>query len=249
MLTIGGCRAYASGGSVAIHGALLAGFLTASYVSVEPLAGPSRGSPPELRVVLPPAPAGPPAGGPPPGPAARADHGRKAGPENAPSVARRAESEEILADEPRSGEAPEGVGPGGGQGGIPGGGPGGSGWFPGGLPVGAGGGGGFQGVLDGLPGAKQPLSLIGDIRPPERTVFVKPEYPMMARLARTGGKVILEIVVGLKGDVEEVRILKPDPLFEQAAIEAVKQWRYRPALQHGRPVRVYMTVVVEFSLR
>jgi len=39
------------------------------------------------------------------------------------------------------------------------------------------------------------------------------------------------------------------PLFDQAAVEAVKKWKYQPALQGGRPVKVYLTVIVEFNLK
>ena len=78
---------------------------------------------------------------------------------------------------------------------------------------------------------------------------MKPVYPEVARKARAEGKVILEIVVDRTGDVEAVKVLRSNPLFDQAAIEAVKMWKYQPAFQGGRPVRVYLTVVVEFSLR
>jgi protein TonB len=61
--------------------------------------------------------------------------------------------------------------------------------------------------------------------------------------------VILEIVVTRNGDVADVKVLKSHPLFDQAAIAAVKKWRYNPALQSGRPVKVFMTVVVDFKLK
>jgi protein TonB len=102
--------------------------------------------------------------------------------------------------------------------------------------------------LDGLSGRDQPVRLTGEVRPPERVTFVKPEYPEIARRARAEGKVILEIVVGRTGSIEEVTVLRSNPLFDRAAVEAVRKWRYRPALQAGRPVKVYLTVVVSFEL-
>jgi protein TonB len=105
------------------------------------------------------------------------------------------------------------------------------------------------GVLGGLPGEDQPIYLTGDVRAPERTTFIKPDYPEVARKARAEGKVILEIVVGRTGEVEQVKLLKSNPLFDQAAIEAVKKWKYTPALQSGRPVKVYLTVIVDFNLK
>ena len=71
----------------------------------------------------------------------------------------------------------------------------------------------------------------------------------MARKARAEGKVILEIVVGRTGEVEDVKVLKSNPLFDHASVEAVRRWKYQPALQGGRPVKVYLTVIVEFGLK
>ncbi|MGH9866627.1 MAG: energy transducer TonB [Candidatus Polarisedimenticolia bacterium] len=155
-------------------------------------------------------------------------------------------SDEPFAD-PEDQEVVQGF-PGGMEGGIEGGATGGhSQGAMGGLPGGEG-----AAVDGGLPGAWSdedvPVYLTGEVRPPQRTTFVKPEYPEIARRARAEGKVILEIVVGRTGEVESVRVLRSQPLFDQAAIEAVARWRYNPALQSGQPVRVYLTVIVEFGL-
>ncbi len=140
--------------------------------------------------------------------------------------------------------------------GVPGGLPGG---HPDGIP-----GGDLNGVPggdpDGVPGSvsggpqpeadgDQPVYLTGDVRPPERILHVDPEYPEMARLSRTEGRVILEIVVNRDGGVEEVSVRHGHPLFDRSAIEAVKKWRYNPALQSGRAVKVYMIVVIDFKLK
>jgi len=80
---------------------------------------------------------------------------------------------------------------------------------------------------------------------------VKPVYPEIARLARAEGRVIVQAVILKDGTVADVQVLsctRPGMEFEEAAIEAVKQWRYMPAMQGGRPVDVYFTVVVEFEL-
>lgn len=71
----------------------------------------------------------------------------------------------------------------------------------------------------------------------------------MARQARAEGKVILEIIVGRTGSIEEVTVLRSHPLFDQAAVAAVRRWKYRPALQAGMPVKVRMTLVVSFELQ
>ncbi len=78
-----------------------------------------------------------------------------------------------------------------------------------------------------------------------------PKYPETARRARIEGTVILLITIGPDGTVGEVEVLRaPDQIwgFDLAALEAVKRWRYRPALMSGRPVSVYAQVMVEFTL-
>jgi protein TonB len=81
---------------------------------------------------------------------------------------------------------------------------------------------------------------------------VAPDYPELARAARLGGRVILEAVIRSDGTVAEVSVLqctRPDLGFEEAAIDAIRQWRYEPARQNGVPVDVYFTVVVEFTVQ
>ena len=53
---------------------------------------------------------------------------------------------------------------------------------------------------------------------------------------------------GTVGDVQVLRTNRPQMGFEEAAISAVREWMYKPALQNGRPVEVYFTVFVEFKL-
>jgi protein TonB len=60
--------------------------------------------------------------------------------------------------------------------------------------------------------------------------------------------VILEAVISENGNVEGVKVLASRGLLDQAAIDAVRQWRYRPATLNGKPVRVYFTVTVDFVL-
>jgi periplasmic protein TonB len=78
-----------------------------------------------------------------------------------------------------------------------------------------------------------------------------PRYPDLGRRAGLQGTVILMITIGADGKVGTVEVLRaPDQRwgFDLAAIEAVKQWRYHPALMNGRPVAVYAQVMVEFTL-
>ncbi len=104
--------------------------------------------------------------------------------------------------------------------------------------------GGPNGILGpGDPRVTQPI-LIESTR-------ALPKYPEAARHARVGGEVILLIVIGPDGAVGQIEVLRsPDQRFgfDLSAIEAVKRWRYRPALLGGRPVSVYAQVIVEFTL-
>ena len=77
---------------------------------------------------------------------------------------------------------------------------------------------------------------------------VDPIYPPLAIAARKEGLVILEALISEEGIVREVRVLRREPLFEQAAIAAVQQWRFSPTLLNGEPVPVVMTVTIRFSL-
>jgi protein TonB len=85
---------------------------------------------------------------------------------------------------------------------------------------------------------------------PRLLVKVEPEYPHAARVARLSGKVELQAVIGLDGSVESADVLRStSALFDEAALRAVRLWRYEPARMDGRPVRVYFTVVVTFVVR
>ena len=94
-----------------------------------------------------------------------------------------------------------------------------------------------------------PIHVGGTISRPERIHYVAPEYPALARAARREGTVILEAVLDTDGTVREARVLRPTPLLDEAALEAVRQWRFTPTLLNGQPVPVVLTVTVVFSLR
>ena len=232
--------------SLTIHTMALVALLAAGYLAVVEIQGPSIGE--RMTIFLPPPP--PPAakGG---SPASAPE--RKAEPvEDLPEMIQPEIVPEAIPEPDES--APDGRSDDGGAGGsvgVPGGDPNGiDGGVPGGFPDGV-----WGGLPDGAlpdlpapPEEEEAIHLTGEVRPPILVEKVQPDYPEVARQARLPGKVILEIVVDRAGHVELSRILKSDRLFDQAAIEAVERWRYEPALQAGRPVKVYLTVVVDFRL-
>ena len=81
---------------------------------------------------------------------------------------------------------------------------------------------------------------------PEPIERVAPEYPEEAKRAGIEGKVILQCFVGVNGAVGEVRVQNSIPALDAAAIAAVKQWRFKPALSYGKPVAVWVAVPVNF---
>ena len=83
---------------------------------------------------------------------------------------------------------------------------------------------------------------------PRRIKNVPPVYPAIARTARVQGVVILETSIDPEGNVSDARVLRSIPLLDQAAVDAVQQWRFTPALLNGQPVPVVMTVTVSFTL-
>jgi protein TonB len=109
----------------------------------------------------------------------------------------------------------------------------------------------------GVPEAPPPTGpLIAGVNNVSNPILIEstkidPEYPELARVARVDGQVILQAIVrkdGSVGDVSVIRVNRPNLGFEESAAAAVVQWRYEPALQNGKPVEVYFTVVVDFSL-
>jgi periplasmic protein TonB len=77
---------------------------------------------------------------------------------------------------------------------------------------------------------------------------VDPGYPKDARKQRIQGTVILKINISKAGDVEDVKLISGHPALAQAAIDAVKQWKYKPYLLNGTAVAVETQVQVNFTL-
>jgi protein TonB len=77
---------------------------------------------------------------------------------------------------------------------------------------------------------------------------VAPLYPRAAVLARIQGEVVLTAVISAEGRVEELQVQSGHPLLIAAALEAVKQWRYRPYLLNGKPTEVGARITVAFHL-
>jgi protein TonB len=77
---------------------------------------------------------------------------------------------------------------------------------------------------------------------------VNPTYPPLARQARIQGQVILRAVISKDGSIEGLTLVSGHPMLAPAAIDAVKQWKYKPYLLNGEPVEVDTEVLVNFTL-
>ncbi len=81
-----------------------------------------------------------------------------------------------------------------------------------------------------------------------KTHDVTPKYPREARKKGIQGDVLLQATIDTKGNVVNLRVAQGDPILADAAVKAVKQWRYRPYVLNGDPVEVETTVRIQFHL-
>jgi protein TonB len=98
------------------------------------------------------------------------------------------------------------------------------------------------------PRPPEPVRPGGSVRPPAKIVHVAPQYPQIARASRVQGIVIIEATIDSHGNVESTAVLRSIPLLDQAALDAVRQWKFTPTLLNGVAVPVIMTVTVNFEL-
>ena len=101
------------------------------------------------------------------------------------------------------------------------------------------------GTVDGVA----PVRVGGNVKTPTKIADVRPVYPQEALNAGVSGVVILEALIDLEGNVRSARVLRSIPMLDQAAVDAVKGWRFAPMLLNGAPVPVVMTVTVNFTVQ
>jgi TonB family protein len=93
------------------------------------------------------------------------------------------------------------------------------------------------------------MRLAAGQQPPVKIKDAKPEYPQEAKDAGVQGIVILDATIDEQGDVANVRVVRSVPMLDQAATDAVRQWKFQPALLNGKPVAVIVTMTVNFTLK
>ena len=129
---------------------------------------------------------------------------------------------------------------------------------PGGIP-----GGQLGGVIGGIISSTSSVAAVSNLSKPAPqrvrvspgvskgllTYRIEPTYPPLARQARIQGIVVLTAVIDKGGNIQNLQVVSGHPMLAPAAIEAVKQWRYKPFLLNGQPLEVETAVTVTFSLR
>ena len=129
-----------------------------------------------------------------------------------------------------------------------------TGGVPGGVPGGSAGG-VLGGIIGGAPGGLPPppkpvevLRVGGNVMQASLIRQVKPVYPQIAKTAHIQGTVLLHAIIAKDGTVQELQFISGPPLLMRAAMDAVKQWRYKPTLLNGQPVKVDPTISFVFTL-
>jgi protein TonB len=126
-------------------------------------------------------------------------------------------------------------------------------------------GGSINGVLGGIIGSvptaapppppppkaatPQRIRVGGNVQAANLIHQVKPAYPPLAKQARIQGTVELSAIIGKDGRVQDLHVVRGHPLLVQSALEAVKNWEYRPTMLNGEPVEVATTIDVNFTLQ
>ncbi len=127
---------------------------------------------------------------------------------------------------------------------------------PGGVPGGQAGG-VLGGIIGGVMGSNLPpppketpkrIRVGGQVQQARLVNQPKPIYPALARQARIQGTVRLQAIIAKDGSVVELQVLSGHPLLVQAALDAVRQWKYQPTLLNLEPVEVVTTIDVNFVL-
>jgi protein TonB len=83
---------------------------------------------------------------------------------------------------------------------------------------------------------------------PKEVYSPKPEYPELARQANMEGTVILNVLVNREGRVQEIILVQSSPVFDDAAEQAIRQWRFRPAIMGHEPVGAWVHIPVHFVI-
>ena len=114
------------------------------------------------------------------------------------------------------------------------------------------------GIIPGAPRAgfappagatsKVPVRVGGQVKEPRLLHSLKPNYPILAKRGAVQGDVTIEVVIDTAGNVSGMKAVSGHPLLQQAAMDALRQWKYEPTTLNGEPVPMKMLVTIKFRL-
>jgi len=107
----------------------------------------------------------------------------------------------------------------------------------------------LQGPIAMGPPSDDPLDISEIEYKPHPIRIVAPEYPRSAHKSKQEGEVRVRVLVDKKGNVEKVEVLSGPEIFREAAVEAARQFRFRPGRHEGERRKVWMIMPINFSLK
>ena len=96
---------------------------------------------------------------------------------------------------------------------------------------------------------KRPVKLSEGVLDAQLVSRIEPRYPPLALQMRQTGTVVLHAIISRDGHINALEVVSGSPFFVKAALDAVRQWRYRPTMLNGEPVEVETTITVVFRLQ
>lgn len=94
-----------------------------------------------------------------------------------------------------------------------------------------------------------PVPVGGDVKQARLVSSVPPQYPVLAKNQRVSGDVRIDALIDATGRVTTMKVISGPALLHQAAMDALRQWKYQPASLDGKPVAMHLTVVLQFRLQ
>jgi protein TonB len=104
-----------------------------------------------------------------------------------------------------------------------------------------------EGSQPAAPAAPAPAG--GDVKPAHLISSVAPSYPALARTQHIAGDVRVDALIDVTGRVTTMKIVSGPSLLHQAAMDALRQWKYQSATLDGKPVPMHLTVTIQFRLQ
>jgi len=113
-----------------------------------------------------------------------------------------------------------------------------------------------EGLNAGLVGGSKqpsapaaPLPVGGDVKQAKLISSVPPSYPTLAKNQRVSGNVLIDALIDANGRVTTMKVVSGPTLLQQAAMDALRLWKYQPASLDGKPVSMHLTVTIQFRLQ